>query len=109
MYKNKINFILGFFFSTNILFLKKTKKNIIKYYSIHNNSSIEFELDDKVLIVSKNTVKRNKKDNFVIIDKNKVKNKKILYIICGEIVNIHKAGVYDILISWDYIDYNLKK
>lgn len=67
------------------------------------------ELDDKVLIGSNIAVKRNKKDNFVIIDKNKVKNKKILYIIFGEIVNIRKAGVYDILISCNYKDYNLKK
>ena len=50
-----------------------------------------------------------KKDNFTLIEKNKVKNDKSLYIIRAVIVKILSAGIYDVLISEDYKDYNLKK
>ena len=50
-----------------------------------------------------------KKDNFTLIEKNKVKNDKSLYIIRAFIVKILSAGIYDVLISEDYKDYNLKK
>ena len=59
-------------------------------------------MDDKELIASNIIVKRNKKDNFNTIDKNKVKSWKIIYEICGEIVKIHKADIYDVLISCNY-------
>ena len=100
---------LEIFYSTNNKFLKKIKKNILNYYNKKNNNLLDYELDDKVLISSNIIVKRNKKDNFLLIEKNKVKKEKALYNICGVIVNILSAGIYDVLISDNYENYNLKK
>ena len=41
--------------------------------------------------------------------KNKVKNETAIYMIRGIIVKILSAGIYDVLISEDYENYNLKK
>ena len=54
-------------------------------------------------------VKKIKKDNIKLIEKNKVKNEKSFYLIRASIVKILSAGIYDILISDDYEEYNLKK
>ena len=89
--------------------MKSIKKNIIDYYENRNKNSFQLELDDKVLINTNITVKRNKKDKFIIIEKNKVKNEKSIYMIRGIISNILSAGIYDVLISEDYENFNIKK
>ena len=48
----------------------------------------DLDLDDKVLINTNITIKKNKKDKFIIIEKNKVKNEKAIYMIRGIIVKI---------------------
>ena len=65
-------------------------------------------LEDKVLINSNILIKRSKKDNLVIVEKNKVKTNSNIYTILGEVIKIHDAGVYDILISKDHKDGNLE-
>ena len=100
---------LEVFWSTNNKYLKSIKKRIIEYYENRNKKTFELDLDDKVLIHTNITLKRNKKDKFIIIEKNKVKNEKAIYMIRGIIVKILSAGVYDVLISEDYEKYNLKK
>ena len=89
--------------------MKKTKKNIINYYNKRKKNTFELELDDKVLISSNILIKRNKKDNLILIEKNKIKNEKALYNICGIIFKILNAGIYDVMISDDYKDFNLNK
>ena len=100
---------LEIFHSTNKKFLKKIKQNIINYYNKRKKETIEYELDDKVLISSNIIIKRNKKDNFILIEKNKVKNEKALFNICGIIIRILKAGIYDVVIADDYKEFNLNK
>ena len=63
----------------------------------------------KYLISSNIIIKRNKKDNFILIEKNKAKKEKALYSIYGVIVNILSTGIYGVLISDNYDDNNLKK
>ena len=100
---------LEIFYSTNNKFLKKIKNNIINYYDKRKKIEQSFELDDKILINTNIIVKKNKKDNFTLIEKNKVSKDKSLYNICGVIIKIRSAGIYDILISKNYDNYNLKE
>ena len=74
---------LEIFYSTNKKFLKKIKQNIINYYNKRKKNTLELELDDKVLISSNILIKRNKKDNLILIEKNKIKNEKhyIIYVV----------------------------
>ena len=67
------------------------------------------DLDDKILISYNIKIKENKSLKLKIIEKNKVKKENIINIILGEIIKIHGAETYDVLISKDYIDFNLKK
>ena len=48
-------------------------------------------------------------NNQLVYDPNKVKNKEGVYKILGEIIKIHDAGIYDILIAKDHEEYNLYK
>ena len=89
--------------------MKKIKNNIINYYNKRNINIFELELDDKVLISSNISIKRNKKDNLILIEKNKLKSEKTLYNICGVIVKILNARIYDVMISDDYKEFNLNK
>ena len=73
---------LEIFHSTNKKFLKRIKHNIINYYNKRKKNTFELELDDKVLISSNILIKRNKKDNLIIIEKNKIKSEKAIYNIC---------------------------
>ena len=41
--------------------------------------------------------------------KNKVKTERTLFNICRIIIKILKAGIYDVMISKDYAEYNLNK
>ena len=100
---------LEVFYSTNKKFLKKIKQNIINYYDKRKKAVFEYELDDKVLISSNILTKKNKKDGFILIEKNKVKTERALFNICGIIIKILKAGIYDVMISKDYTEYNLNK
>ena len=100
---------LEVFWSTNKKFIKSIKNNIINYYDKRSKNTFQYELDDKILISTNIIVKKMKKDNYTLIEKNKVKNDKSLYIIRAVIVKILSAGIYDVLISEDYKDYNLKK
>ena len=100
---------LEIFWSTNKKFIKSIKKNIVNYYDKRSKNSFQLELDDKVLINTNIMVKKIKKDNIKLIEKNKVKNEKSLYLIRASIVKILSAGIYDVLISDDYEEYNLKK
>ena len=44
-----------------------------------------------------------------MIEKNKVKNEKALFNICGIIIRILKARIYDVMIADDYKEFNLNK
>ena len=100
---------LEVFYSTNNVYLKKIKKNILQFYDKKKKNTLEYELDDKVLISSNILIKRNKKDRFILIEKNKVKKDEGLYNICGVIVKILSAGIYEVMISDDYKEFNLYK
>ena len=100
---------LEVFYSTNKKFLKKIKNNIINYYNKRKKNIFDLELDDKVLISSNILIKRNKKDNLILIEKNKLKSEKALFNICGVMVKILNARIYDVMISDDYKDFNLNK
>ena len=89
--------------------MKKIKQNIINYYNKRKKNTLELELDDKVLISSNILIKRNKKDNLILIEKNKIKSEKALYNICGVTVKILNDGIYDVMISDDYKDLILIK
>ena len=41
------------------------------------------------------------------MEKNKVKSNSNIYTILGEVIKIHEAGIYDILITKDYKEGNL--
>ena len=95
------------FFSTNDKYFKNIKQNIINYYKKKDKILLDIDLEDKVLINSNILIKRNKKENLIIVEKNKVKTNSNIYTILGEVIKIHDSGVYDILITKDYKDDNL--
>ena len=96
------------FYSTNKKFLKKIKQNIINYFDKRRKVVLEYELDNKVLISSNILIKKIKRMD-LFNQKNKVKSKRVLFNICGVIIKILKAGIYDMMIAEDYKEYNLNK
>ena len=94
-------------FIVKIIYLRKTKQNIINYYANKSSEYIEIDLTDKFLINSNIIVK--KKRNFILIEINKLKDNINAWNICGEIVGNHNSEIYDMIINSDYNICNLSK
>ena len=61
------------------------------------------------LIICNNIILKKKKKKIIMVEKNKVKKNNGIFNICGEIIGILSSGLYDILISADYKEFDLQK